>query len=232
MANYPKHIAIILDGNRRWAKNHSLKPWQGHLEGYKNVKKLFDWMKKLNIKEVTLYGFSLQNKSRGPKEVEALMRLFTQAFKDLLKDKRIWQNKVKITHLGRLESFPLELQRVIRETVAKTKTHDQYQVNFALAYGGQEEITDAVKKIAEKVLVGKIKPQDIDKKTIENHLSIQSTPDILIRTSGEQRLSNFLLWQLSYAELFFIKKHWPDFTKDDLNKIIDQYLARERRFGV
>lgn len=229
--NYPKHIAIILDGNRRWAKEKNLKPWQGHLKGYENVKRIFDWMKELDIKEVTLYGFSLENKSRKQNEVSALIKLFTRAFKELLNDKRIWENEVKINHIGRLDFFPTGLQKVINNAIEKTKNHNKYLVNFALAYGGREEITHAVKEIAQEVKSHKINLVDINEKTVENHLYIQSTPDILIRTSGEQRISNFLLWQISYTELFFINKHWPDFGKDDLKKIIDQYSKRNRRFG-
>jgi tritrans,polycis-undecaprenyl-diphosphate synthase [geranylgeranyl-diphosphate specific] len=228
---YPKHIAIILDGNRRWAKEKGLKPWQGHLEGYKNVKRVFDWVKELNIKEITLYGFSLENKSRSSVEVSALYKLFTKAFKELLADKRIWDNKVKINHIGNLELFPKDLQKVINDSVEKTKQHDNYVVNFALAYGGRQEITNATKIIVDKVLSGEINKDEINEQTVEDNLYIQSEPDILIRPGGEQRISNFLLWQISYTELFFIQKYWPDFSKDDLKKIINQYLNRNRRFG-
>jgi len=228
---HPKHIAIILDGNRRWAKEKGLKPWQGHLEGYKNVKRVFDWVKELNIKEITLYGFSLENKSRSDVEVKALYKLFTKAFKELLTDKRIWDNEVKIRHIGNLDMFPNDLQKVINNSVEKTKNHNKYIVNFALAYGGRQEITNATKIIVDKVLSGEINKDEINEQTVEDNLYIQSEPDILIRPGGEQRISNFLLWQVSYTELFFVQKYWPDFNKNDLEEIIDQYLNRDRRFG-
>lgn len=225
---YPKHIGFILDGNRRWAKERGKMPWAGHAEGAKNVERLKNWMIDLNVKVMTLYAFSLQNFERTKKEVNLLLNIFEKELKKLLTDKDVYKYKFKIKFIGRINLFTQKLQNLIREIEKKTEKHNNYFINFAVAYGGQEEIVDAVKKICRD------KSQKIDKLTPEifkKYLYLDSYPDIIIRTSGEQRTSNFLVWQQAYAEWFFPKKFWPDFTKNDLKKIIKQYLKRERRFG-
>lgn len=227
----PKHIAVILDGNRRWAKEHNLQPWQGHLEGYKNVKRLLDWIHNLCIKEVTLYGFSIQNKSREKDEVNSLVDLFCAAFKELLNDNRVWKNKIKINIIGRINTFPQKLQKILVESVEKTKNHNNYILNFALAYGGQEEIVDACKNISALVKKNKVNIDDIDVDLFNKHVYLESKPDIIIRTGKEKRISNFLLWQSAYSELFFPNCYWPDFKKENLIKIIDEYKNIDRRFG-
>jgi len=229
--NNPSHIAVILDGNRRWAKEHNLKPWQGHLEGYKNVKRLLDWIQNLCIKEVTLYGFSIQNKSREENEVSSLVDLFCAAFQELLNDKRVWQNKIRINVIGRISTFPKKLQKILKDSVNKTKEHNNYILNFALAYGGQEEIVDACKSISALVKNNKIDIDQIDVDFFNKHVYLESKPDIIIRTGKEKRISNFLLWQSAYSELFFPDCYWPDFTKENLVKIINEYKNRDRRFG-
>lgn len=225
--NYPRHIAIILDGNRRWARKHHLLPWKGHKTGYQKVNKLMDWISKLNIKEVTLFCFSLQNFQRNKLEVKFLMKLFEQAFINTLKDIRIDKYKVKMRFCGRINLLPKRIQETIKKLETRTFKYKSRIVNFCLAYGGQEEIVDAVNKL--KCQMSNVK--EITKEMIEENLQIKSSPDIIIRTSGEQRTSNFLCWQQAYSEWFFLKKFWPDFTKADLVKIIQKYMGRERRFG-
>lgn len=224
---YPKHIGIILDGNRRWAKEREKKPWDGHLAGFKKIQELKKWMIELKIKEMTLYCFSIQNFSRDKKEVFFLMKIFEKAFADIIRDPDIYKNKVKINHIGRIQMLPKKLQKIINNAQEKTKNHNNYKVNFALAYGGQEEIIDAIKKAYEQ----KINFNNLTPKKFESFLYNSSVPDIIIRTSGEVRTSNFLVWQQAYSEWFFPKKYWPEFSKKDLKNIIDKYLGRERRYG-
>jgi len=225
--NYPKHIGIILDGNRRWAKENNLPPWEGHRAGFKKIKDLQKWMIDLDIKELTLYCFSTQNFDRDPKEVFFLMKIFEQAFRDAIKDKDVIKHQIKINHIGRLFMLPKSLQNLIKKAVDVTKGHNNYKVNFAIAYGGQEEIVDAVKKLdLAKIDISKLTPEIFRK-----YLYLNSYPEIIIRTSGEQRTSNFLIWQQAYSEWFFPKVYWPGFTKNDLKVIIEEYLNRNRRFG-
>lgn len=224
---YPRHIAIILDGNRRWAKKRGLFPWKGHEAGYRNVNRLMDWIAEFNIKEVTLFCFSLQNFQRHKLEVKFLMKLFETAFLNTLKDIRIKKYQTKINFYGQLELLPKKVQAAIRELEVTTAKYNSRIVNFCLAYGGQEEIVDAVNKL----ITHNPQPTTITREMIEENLQIKSSPDIIIRTSGEYRTSNFLCWQQAYSEWFFVKKYWPDFTKTDLIKIIQGYQNRERRFG-
>jgi tritrans,polycis-undecaprenyl-diphosphate synthase [geranylgeranyl-diphosphate specific] len=226
---YPKHIGLILDGNRRWAKERGKAPWDGHMAGFKKVQQIKDWMINLNIKETTLYCFSIQNFDRSKKEVFFLMRIFEKAFSDLLKDKDIEKYQVRIHHIGIKTMLPKKLQNLIKKCEEKTKNYKNYIINFALAYGGQEEIVAAVKKIfADK----EVDIKSLTTKDFQKYLWLSSCPDIIIRTSGEVRTSNFLVWQQAYAEWFFLEKYWPDFSQDDLKNIIDDYLSgRERRFG-
>lgn len=224
---YPKHIGIILDGNRRWAKEQNLPPWEGHRAGFKKIKDLQRWMIDLSIKELTLYCFSTQNFDRDPKEVFFLMKIFEQAFRDAIKDQDVKKHQIQINHIGRLAMLPKNLQNLIKKAMDATKEYSNYKVNFAIAYGGQEEIVDAVKKLS-------LDRNDISNLTPEifrKYLYLNSYPEIIIRTSGEQRTSNFLIWQQAYSEWFFPKVYWPGFTKRDLENIIEEYLNRSRRFG-
>ncbi len=225
----PKHIAIILDGNRRYAKKHGLKPWEGHNAGKENVMRLLEWAKELGIQELTLYTFSMQNFNRVKDEVDHLMGLFVKAFNDFKDDKRI--ENVKIDFIGRTERFPEKVREAMASLMEKTRNNQPYKVNFAMAYGGREEVTDSVKRIAEKVKDGELDPKDIDEKVVQENLYLQSEPELVIRTSGELRMSNFLIWQANYAELYFCDKMWPEFTKQDLIAAIEEYKNRKRRFG-
>ena len=228
----PKHIGIILDGNRRFAKRLMLKPWKGHEWGAKKVREFLRWCKELGIKEVTLFVFSLENFNRPKREFSYLMDLFKTEFNLLLKDeKELNKNKARIRFIGKKDLLPKDIQRLMKKLETKTKDYNNYDINFAIAYSGRAEIVDAMKNIAKKIKQGKLDPEKINNKTIQEHLYLSSEPDLIIRTSGEQRTSGFLIWQGSYSEFYFCKKYWPEFSKKDLIKAIDSYIKRERRFG-
>ena len=227
----PKHIGIILDGNRRLARRLMLKPYKGHEWGAKKVEKLFDWCKELGVREITLYSFSVENFNRPKEEFDYLMKLFKKEFDRLKNDKRLDEDKVRINFIGRIWMFPKELQETMHELMEKTKNYDNYIVNFAMAYGGRAEVIDAVKKIAEQVKKDKIDVNSINEESFSRNLYITDEPDLIIRTGGEKRTSNFLIWQSHYSEWFFLEKMWPEFEKEDLVKVINEFSKRDRRFG-
>jgi tritrans,polycis-undecaprenyl-diphosphate synthase [geranylgeranyl-diphosphate specific] len=228
--NNPKHIALILDGNRRWAKDKGRMPWDGHKAGFDKLKELFRWARELNVKELSMYCFSVKNFNRDPKEVKFLMDIFEKAAKNIVKDKEVHDNKVKVRFIGRLDMLPEKVQKAVQEAMESTKDYDNYIVNFCVAYGGREEIVDATNKVIQDVKDGKI--DKVDDETIKNYMYINSDPDIVIRTSGEYRLSDFMTWHSVYSEWFFLDKHWPDFSKEDLVKCIKEFKEkRSRRFG-
>lgn len=232
----PDHIGIILDGNRRWASEHYMLPWDGHQFGANKVDEFLNLCLDLKIRTVTIYVFSTENFNRPKKEVSEIMRLFNARLKMVFSNDRIHKNKVKIRAIGRINLLPKSTQKMIRMIEESTKEYDQYYLNMALAYGGRAEIIDATKKIAEKVRLGNINVEDINEETIEDHLYTshlpKSDPDIIIRTSGESRLSGFLLWQGAYSELCFVDVFWPDFRGIDLWRAIRIYQNRERRYGI
>jgi len=227
----PKHIAIILDGNRRYARRLKLEPFKGHERGFEKLKDLFQWCKELDIKELTLYCFSMQNFSRSKEEVDYLMSLLEKASADILKNEDVHRNKVKVRFIGRTYLFPQKVQEAMKKAEDATKNYSDYVANFAVAYGGREEITDALKKIAEKIAGDGLSPDEINEDLITKNLYLSSFPDIVIRTGGEMRTSNFLMWQSSYSEWFFIDKLWPEFEKVDMIGIINEYKNRDRRYG-
>jgi len=231
----PEHIAIILDGNRRWASENVLNPWLGHEKGAEKVEELLDWCLKLDVKSVTLYAFSTENFRRTPDEVEEIMRIAGERFRGLLTDERIRREKVRVKVLGRVNLLPEELQQLIGEVEKSTEAYDEHFLNFAFAYGGRAEIVDAARKIAEQVHEGKLNPEKVDEKTFEQYLYTshmpQQDPDLIIRTSGEERLSGFLLWQSAYSELCFLDVYWPDFRLIDLLRAVRTFQKRKRRFG-
>jgi tritrans,polycis-undecaprenyl-diphosphate synthase [geranylgeranyl-diphosphate specific] len=231
----PEHIAIILDGNRRWASENVLNPWLGHEKGAEKVEELLDWCLKLDVKSVTLYAFSTENFRRTPDEVEEIMRIAGERFRDLLTDERIRRSKVRVKVLGRVNLLPEELQQLIGEVEKSTEAYSEHFLNFAFAYGGRAEIVDAARKIAEQVQEGKLNPEKVDEKTFEQYLYTshmpQQDPDLIIRTSGEERLSGFLLWQSAYSELCFLDVYWPDFRLIDLLRAVRTFQKRKRRFG-
>ena len=231
----PEHIAVILDGNRRWALKHSLNPWMGHRQGAEKVKELLDWCLEMGVKSVTLYAFSTENFRRSPKEVEEIMKIAEEKLRKLLTDKRIHENNVKVKIIGRRNLLPKSLRKLADDVEESTKNYNKHFLNIALAYGGRAEIVDAARKIAERVEKGEIGSKQIDEKLFEkflytSHLPKQD-PDLIIRTSGEERLSGFLLWQSDYSELCFLDIYWPEFRKIDLLRAIRTFQIRKRRFG-
>jgi tritrans,polycis-undecaprenyl-diphosphate synthase [geranylgeranyl-diphosphate specific] len=231
----PEHIAIILDGNRRWASAKVLNPWLGHEKGAEKVEQLLDWCLKLNVKSVTLYTFSTENFRRSRDEVEEIMRIAGEQFRKLLTDKRIHGDKIRVKVIGRVNLLPEGLQQLISDVEKATQNYDKHFLNFALAYGGRAEILDAAKRIAEEVHEGKLDPEEVNEKTFEQHLYTShmpnQDPDLIIRTSGEERLSGFLLWQSAYSELCFLDVYWPDFRSIDLLRAVRTFQKRKRRFG-
>lgn len=227
MENIPRHVGIILDGNRRFAKRLMLEPWKGHEYGAKKLEELFEWCRELNIKEITLFVFSLENFDRPKNEFDYLMSIFKRELERLKYDKRLDEYKIKIRFLGRIDMFPEDLQEKIRYIEEKTKNYNNYIINFALGYSGRAEIVDATKKIVEN----KLKPEEITEGSFADYLYNKNDVDLIIRTSGEKRTSGFLLWQGSYAELVFVDKLWPEFTKQDLVDALEEYSRRQRRLG-
>ncbi len=232
----PEHIAIILDGNRRWATQKELNPWLGHQKGADTVEQLLEWTLKLNVKFVTLYTFSTENFSRNSKEVEEIMRIAGERFLKLLTDERIHKNNVHVKVIGRTNMLPEGLQQRIADVEKATASYDNQFLNFAFAYGGRAEIVDAARVIAEQVKAGKLEPEDIHESTFEKYLytahMAKQEPDLIIRTSGEERLSGFLLWQSAYSELAFLDVYWPDFRFIDLLRAIRTFQKRKRRYGT
>ncbi|ENN96096.1 undecaprenyl diphosphate synthase [Methanocaldococcus villosus KIN24-T80] len=233
--NLPRHVGIIMDGNRRTAEIFGKERYYGHYLGAKKVKEVLKWAKDLGIKIVTLYAFSLENFKRPKEEIEKLMELFENKFYEIADDEEIHKNKVRILAIGRRHLLPENVRKAIDYAESKTKNYNNFYVVVAIAYGGQQEIIDAVKKIAYKVKNGEINPEDIDKDLIDKHLYTANlpfpNPDLIIRTSGEERISNFLIWQSSYSELYFCDIYWPLFRKVDFLRAIREYQKRERRFG-
>ncbi|MFH1211524.1 MAG: polyprenyl diphosphate synthase [Candidatus Woesearchaeota archaeon] len=228
----PKHIGIILDGNRRFAKRLMVKPWKGHEWGAQKVEKLMEWAEELGIKELTLYAFSIENFNRPKEEFDMLMNLCSDSFQKIIgRIAELNKKGLRIRFIGRIEMFPEAVKSRMKQLMELTKNNDKYFINFAMAYGGRAEIIDAVRKIAKKVKDGSLAPEEIDENMFAENLYLNSEPDLIIRTSGEKRISGFLLWQNSYAEFCFIDKLWPEFEKEDLVAAIDDYSKRNRRFG-
>ena len=231
----PKHIGVILDGNRRWASAREMIPWQGHREGAEKVKDFLKWCLDLDITTVTLYAFSTENFNRVDREVEELMNIYEENLTEFLDASVIHENKVRVRFIGRINLLPESLRGLIGEVEKATKDYDRFYLNIALAYGGRAEIVDAAKEIAVKVKDGSLNPDDIDEELIEGHLYTsylpQPDPDLIIRTSGVARLSNFLIWQSAYSELFIVDVYWPDFREIDLERAIRSFQNRHRRYG-
>ena len=229
----PKHIAIIMDGNRRFAKEIGIKPEAGHIFGRDKIEETLDWCMELGIKNLTLYAFSTENFNRKPEEVEELMNLCRRELQKALNEPRIHKNQIKINVIGHLESLPQDIQKAAKELMEKTKHYNKYSLTIALAYGGREEILQAIQRIAEDVQKGILSPKDITEEKFSKYLYTKDLPDpdLILRTSGEERISNFLLWQLAYSELYFSDVYWPAFQKKNFLKAIYTYQQRKRRFG-
>jgi len=219
-----KHVSIILDGNRRYAKARGLPAWKGHEAGAENVERLLDWCKELDIKEITLYILSTENLKREPGELKYLFKLFKDWFKKFKKDKRISENKIKMRFIGDLSLVPEDVSKLASEIEQDTKDYSNYTINFCFAYGGRLEIVNAFNKLRNKK--GKISEEDVT-----GALWLSDEPDMIIRTGGMKRTSNFLPWQSVYSELIFTNKLWPEFTKQDLQDCIKEFETRKRNFG-
>lgn len=226
----PKHIAIIMDGNGRWAKKKGLMRVKGHEKGTKAVRETLEACAELGVKHLTLYAFSTENWNRPKLEVQTLMKLLVSTLRKEIKT--LHENKIKLQAIGSIESLPPKVRKELKEVIEKTANYDN-TLTLALSYGSREELIQAIKKISEKVKNNIIDSETIDESTINKHLYTQNLPDVdlMIRTSGEQRISNFLLWQMAYAELYFTDILWPDFRKENLFEAIYEYQKRERRFG-
>ncbi len=230
--NLPKHIAIIMDGNRRWAKSKGIPVGLGHKEGAKTLEKIVRYAKNIGIKYITVYAFSTENWKRSKEEVSTLMNLMMSYLESY--SKRADSENIKVKILGNRQELSPKMNELIQKCMERTKDNTGITFNIALNYGGRDEILGAVKKIAEKVQNNEVKIEDITEQTISDNLYTkgQPDPDLLIRTSGEIRLSNFLPWQLVYTEFVFIEKNWPDFNEKDLDKAIEIYQKRNRKFGA
>ena len=231
MNKLPKHVAIIMDGNGRWANLQGINRVSGHQQGAKSVREVVEEAVKMEIEFLTLYAFSTDNWSRPKEEVSLLMKLLVNSLKKEFK--RLIKNNIRLQSIGNIDGLPNPVKEEFTYVIEKTKNNTGMVLTLALNYGGKEELTAAVKAIAFKVKNSIISPEKVDQSTIIEHLYTQNLPavDLLIRTSGEERISNFLLWHIAYAELYFTKTLWPDFKKEDLQKALVDYTKRERRFG-
>ena len=229
----PRHLGVILDGNRRFAIERGMGHLWGHEKGYENVEKLLQWCLDLGIQELTLFAFSTENFTRPPEEVEALMDLLVRACERLAVDPTIHSNRVKVRAIGRLELLPERLRSAIARAQDATREYDGMHLNIALSYGGRAEIIDAIKRIYRKVSAGELSIDAVDENVVGQHLYKEAMPDpeMIIRTSGEMRLSGFLLWQSAYSELYFADAYFPDFRKVDFIRAVRTFQQRERRFG-
>jgi undecaprenyl diphosphate synthase len=227
----PKHIAIIMDGNGRWAKQKGLLRAIGHENGTKSVRQTVEASAKIGIENLTLYAFSTENWNRPKLEVDTLMKLLVSALKKEIKT--LQDNNIKLNAIGKLSNLPKKVFTELNEVIERTKDNSRMTLTLALSYGSREELLNTIKEISDKVKNNIISSENIDESIINEHLYTQNLPDVdlLIRTSGEQRISNFLLWQIAYAELYFTKVLWPDFTQQHLCDAIIEYQNRERRFG-
>lgn len=227
----PSHIAIIMDGNRRWAKSKKLTTLDGHTAGADNLEKIAIYLNKIGVKYMTVYAFSTENWKRSKDEIATLMMLLRTRLAKMLENKD-FQN-IKIRVIGEKENIPKDVTEGVEKIVERTKNNTGLTLNIAFNYGGRAELVHATREIANLVKEGKLKVEDITEKTISNMLYTagQPDPDLMIRTSYELRTSNFLPWQLSYSEFYFTEKHWPDFNEEEMNKAIKEYAKRNRRFG-
>jgi len=231
----PDHIGIILDGNRRWAADHGNDAFFGHEKGAETAENLLDWCREIGIRSVTVYGLSTENLLRSPQEVAEIFRILEERLERLLYDERIYRDRVRVKAIGKVELLPERIQAILRSLEERTAEFDRFYLNIAVAYGGRTEITDVVKSIAADVSEGKLSPSQITQETIARRLYTahlpNPEPDLIIRTSGEERLSNFLLWQGAYSELIFMDVYWPSFRKIDLMRAIRTFQRRTRRYG-
>ncbi len=230
-SNIPEHVAIIMDGNGRWARRRGLPRIKGHQEGAESVRAIVRACKNAGVKYLTLYAFSVENWIRPKAEIRGLMRLLKYFL--TRQEHELHENKVRLRVIGRIQDLPEEIQKELARVIKATEHYTEGTLILALSYGGRAEITDAVKRIARRVKKGDLNPADIDEAVIAGHLYAPDIPDpdLMIRTSGEMRISNFLLWQLSYAELYVTDILWPDFREEEFKRALASYAQRQRRFG-
>ena len=230
--NLPRHIAIIMDGNGRWAKRRGLPRTLGHRAGIKSVRRIVEACVELKISVLTLYAFSMENWKRPQREIDTLMRLLSEFLEKEIDEMN--EHNIRFTAIGRTEALPEFVRQRLERTIQATAKNTGLVLNLALNYGGRTEIVDAVRKIVSEAKQDHLRPEDVDEDSFSRYLYTHALPDpdLLIRTSGEMRVSNFLLWQISYSEIYVTKKLWPDFTKRDLEEAIRDFQRRERRFGA
>jgi undecaprenyl diphosphate synthase len=231
LGKLPRHIAVIMDGNGRWAKQHGKPRVFGHKNGVTAVREVTEAAAELGVEYVTLYAFSTENWKRPKLEVGALMRLLVETLSKEIET--LNKNDIRLKAIGDLSKLPDITHKALLDGIAKTQDNKRMTLVLALNYSGRWEITEAAKRLSEKIKIGELAPEDIDQDTLGHHLSTKGIPDpeLLIRTSGETRISNFLLWQIAYAELYFTPTYWPDFRKAHFYQAIIDYQRRERRFG-
>lgn len=231
--NMPQHVAVIMDGNRRYAMDLGLDPVQGHYMGKEKLYEFLNWCIELNIKVITVYAFSTENFRRSSREVEALMKLFEDSIDREMREGRIHRERVKVRVIGRKDLLPDNLKKKVEEIEEATRNYDRYILNLAIGYGGREEILRAIRHISMDVKEGRLSPEEINEEVVRKHLYTGDLPDpdLILRTSGEERISNFLLWQMAYSELYFADVYWPSFSKIDFLRALLSYQRRSRRFG-
>jgi undecaprenyl diphosphate synthase len=228
----PRHIAIIMDGNGRWAKERGLPRREGHRAGAESVREVMDACKELGVEYLTLFAFSSENWNRPESEVQALMSLLDRFLRDKAKD--LDAQNVRLLAIGQLDRLPTKTRQLLDSIIARTANHSAMTMVLALSYGAREEIVSAARAIAADVAAGRLDPEAVDANLFASRLQTAGIPDpdLLVRTSGEMRISNFLLWQISYAEIVIVKKNWPDFRQHDLFDAVTEYQHRHRRFGA
>ena len=229
----PNHVALIMDGNRRYAEETHTDTKQGHLKGRDKLEEVLEWCMDLGVKVLTMYAFSTENFSRKEDEVEFLMDLLEKSLMSFADDKRIHENRVKLKVIGDMSMIPVKVADAVKYAENRTSGYSDFHLNMAIAYSGRQEIKDAIKGIARKVKAGELDIDEIDESVISRHMYYPGLPDpdLVLRTSGELRVSNFLLWQLAYSELYFSDVYWPGFRKTDFLRAIRSYQQRSRRFG-
>ncbi len=230
----PNHVAIIMDGNRRFAREIGLgNALDGHTKGRDKLEEVLEWCLEVGVHILTVYAFSTENVKRPTDEIQHLMHLFAENFRRVGDDARVHQHKIKITVFGDLGVLPKEVQDAIAYAEDRTKDYEAYRFNLAVAYGGREEILQAIRDVVREAQTGRIRPEDIDERFFSRRLYTADLPDpdLVLRTSGEERISNFLLWQLAYSELYFVDVYWPGFRKIDFLRALRSYQMRRRRFG-
>ena len=230
----PHHVAIIMDGNRRYAKEFGLLISEGHAKGSEKLENILEWCMEIGVRMLTVYAFSTENVGREKEEVDDLMRMFVMNFRKLADEERVHKHKIRVKVLGQKDLLPADLRDAIKYAEDKTKDYNEYFFNIAVGYGGREEILHAIRNIAGAVKAGKLQVDDISEKTFSEYLYTKDMPDpdLILRTSGEERISNFLLWQLAYSELYFSDVYWPGFRKIDFLRAVRAYQLRKRRFGT